>query len=335
MAINTSPGTYLPDNLRVGPTYRGNFPNGLVANANGVITSGGHLAYGPGMLQSPIFTWTFTPAEPAAGFTVFNNLVALTTAGTITQAQYLPLRFDNQVSFFNGASPIPNGSNIQLDWPRVPTVTVSGADATNGTVVTIFGNDWYGYPVQMNTVIHTIGHYPAITLGGGTSGNLSFIPKAMYQVTGAYIDTPLPAGSSISIGASEVFGLPYVIKGPQMQDVISIGWNGASELTSFVAASRLTTLGVFQPSDPTFPATAITGDVRGLYGPSTAADGVKKLVFTYYVQGADAWQNQVANRQQNYLIANPSADVPQGVVVLPLNSTDLYGVPQFYTGKPS
>jgi len=161
---------------------------------------------------------------------------------------------------------------------------------------------------------------------------MSIASKAFYTVTAVYIDGALGGGSTISLGTTDVFGLPYLVN--DFGDVTSIGWNTSSDMTSpihvtddavDITAQALTSLGLFVPAVQTSPATAITGDVRGLYWPSSISDGAKRLRFTSYVQGADVWLNQLASMQH-----------PQGGgTVPPLTSTQLYGQPQFYTGRPS
>lgn len=327
MASNIPLGTYVSDGVRTGPLYTGQLPQGFVSDANGVITSSSHDNFGPAVLLSSQSTWNITPAEaPGAGFTKLDNLVGLTGVGAITSARDLILRGDNKVTFLN------NGV-VQFDWPRIVTVTVSNAVAPNNARVTIFGTDLYGFPMQhtyvllvANGVPHT---YPVINIGAHT---VDLATKAFYTVTRVYIDSPLNANNSqISLGCADAFGLPY--RTDNFGDVTSIGWDSGSELSSLVAGNAITPLGIYVPA-ATVTSTAITGDVRGFYVPSTDANNTRNLRFTYYVRGADTWINQTANRQQLYMQQTGSV-TPQGVAVPPLNVNDLYGVPQFYTGSPS
>lgn len=318
---NISLGTYVQDGVRSGPIYG----NRIVNNNSGIVFSNSHDAYGYGVLFSAQNTWNIVPAafNPDGGFTSLNNVVGPTNAVNITEATNLALRADNRVTFLR------NGV-LQFDWPRMVTVTVTNA-VTGNLTISIVGTDWYGMPLQQDYAINEEGTYPTITLGGAGNGTIEepAQAKAFYTVNQVYISGAMGEGSTISLGASDVFGLPYRVK--DFGDIIAIGWDDGSELKVHQAGDTLTTAGLFVPADTTTPATAITGDVRGLYGPSSISDGVKRLRFTCYVQGADTWINQVANVQQLYQINNPTLPL-QGVAQPPLTLSDLYGVAQFYNG---
>lgn len=326
MASNIPLGTYVTDGVRTGPFYTGQLPQGFVADVNGVITSSSHDEYGPGILLSSQNTWNITPAAPTAvGFTPLNNLVGLTGVGAVAGPRDLTLLGDNSVTYLNGGI-------VQFDWPRVVTVTTSNDIVTNNTHVTIFGTDWYGFPMQHTYVLAAApATYPAINVGART---ISIPTKAFYTVNRVYINSDLPGNSQISLGCADAFGLPY--KAFNAGDITSIGWDDLSDLFVPAAPGIIAPLGIFRAGvgDVLTPSTATSGDVRGFYIPSDAADNVKNLRFTYYVRGADTWINQVANQQELYKQQTGSAN-PQGVAVAPLNVNDLYGVPQFYTGSPS
>ena len=231
MSTNLPLGTYVQDGLRSGPLYSGT-SLAVTPNAQGGVIGGSHSAYGPGILFSPLNTWNIMPFAPAAGSTITTNVVNTTAAAAIPVAMNLTLFADGQVT----TRIVQNGqSYIQFDWPRVVTVNITGAVA-GGRDVTIFGTDWYGIPLQQTYTVNAVAQYPAITKGGGTSGSLSVPAKAFYTVNRVYINGALGAGSSISLGAANIFGLPYYIVG--MEDVVSIGWGaglvqGQSELMSF------------------------------------------------------------------------------------------------------
>lgn len=324
MSINIPLGTYVSDGVRTGPFYTGQLPQGLVADANGLITSSSHNNYGPGVLLSTQHTYNIKPAAPGLGFTRFNNLVADTPAAEVTGARDLTLLGDNSVTYLNKGV-------VQFDWPRIPTVTITGGAALN-THVTIFGTDFYNFPLQHTYVVTAAGNYPNIDLLLST---VDIPAKAFYTVNRVYIDSALPGGSSISLGCASAFGLPYRINGiPQSAGCItSISFGGVSELSVSATGigGTLITTGPFVPADP-LPSSPGTGDVRGFYATSIPTDGTKKLLFTYYVEGADTWTNQVANQQMLY---NQQTGLPpQGRPISPLNQTDLFGVPQFYSGQP-
>src|ERR1700735_169654 len=295
MNITSSLGTHFSDGLRAGPIYDNNF-SGATANTNGVITSNNYSNYGPGILFSAQNSWNITPAAPGAGFTTKNNVVATTAAGTVGNNTYLTLTGDNSVTFYtstqNGVSlPSPY---VQFDWPRVVTVTTEGGGGIAvPTNVTIFGFDWWGYPLQMTYVLPVIAGagpntYPVEDYGAGT---LTPTAKAFYQVTGVFVEQALPAGVTISVGAAEVFGLPYYVSGLGVVSSISWGKNDTvaatiakSEFTVKVLDDPLTVKGIFVAGDTTNPATAITGDPRGLYGPSSLADNLQTLIFTNHLK---------------------------------------------------
>src|ERR1700761_4099693 len=130
MALNISLGTYVSDGLRTGPIFTGQLPTGLVADNNGVLVSGNYLKYGPGVLISTQNTYNITPSPPATGipgFSILNNVVADTPAADVTGPGYLPLRGDSNSTYYTiGSDGFPV---IVFDVPRVPTVTISGANA--------------------------------------------------------------------------------------------------------------------------------------------------------------------------------------------------------------
>lgn len=325
MSINIPLGTYVSDGVRTGPFYTGQLPQGFVADANGLITSSSHDNYGPGVLLSTQHTYNITPAAPHAGFTIFNNLVADTPAAAVTEARDLILLGDNSVTFLNRGI-------VQFDWPRIPTVTITGGAFIN-THVTIFGTDFYGFPLQHTYVVQAAKNYPEFNYANAT---VDIAAKAFYTVNRVFINAALPGGSSISLGCANAFGLPYRINGlPQTAGCItSISLGGISELSVDApgVGGNLITRGPFVPAEP-LPSTSFTGDVRGYYATSTPPTGTEKLFFTYYVEGADTWINQVANMQMIYKQQTGSL-FPQGVSIAPLNVNDLFGVPQYYSGNP-
>jgi hypothetical protein len=362
MTSNIPLGTYFQDGVRTGPIFTNQLPASLTANINGVITSNDYSTYGPGALLSTQNTYNITPAIPnPVGFTQSTNIVAQTAIGAVPGAMYLTLLGDNSATFYTtGANGLPL---IQFDWPRVPGVTIYSADATPNTHVTIFGYDYYGFPLQHTYIVGAIGAYPTVVDGAGAvDGKLTYpdgitpLPcKAFYQVTGIYVSAALPGNCLIGVGAYDIFGLPYVVKSKGV--ITSIQWGTqagggypnanpivpVSELTTRVIGAPLTTTGIFVPADTTNPSTSITGDVRGLYAPSSDASAqtiatvnvdYKNLIFTTYVKGEDNWINQVASAQQQYMQQTGSA-TPQGVPIAPQVAANTYGVPQFYTGVPT
>ena len=137
---------------------------------------------------------------------------------------------------------------IQLNTPRALQVNTS----TTARAVTIIGYDYFG---QAMTETITVA-----TAGTPVSGK-----KAFYQVVGATITG---SATAVTIGTTDIFGLP--VRCIDAGYVIKVGWNNA----------LLQNAGTFVAADMTNPATSTTGDVRGTFTPTTASDGVKRLVMT-------------------------------------------------------
>ena len=90
--------------------------------------------------------------------------------------------------------------------------------------------------------------------------------KAFYIITGVTAS----GGSvvTVAVGTADVFGCP--VRFIDKSYVIRYGWNNAT------ADDTTGTLTVAA----TATATTTTGDVRGTFAPSTAADGIKRAVVT-------------------------------------------------------
>jgi hypothetical protein len=142
-------------------------------------------------------------------------------------------------------------SVIQLNTPRALQINTS----TTARAITISGYDYFG---QAMTETITVA-----TAGTAKSGK-----KAFYQVASATING---SATAVTIGTTDILGLP--IRAIDAGYVVKVGWNNtlAQDAGTFVAA------------DMTNPATATTGDVRGTYTPSSASDGIKRLVMTIAV----------------------------------------------------
>ena len=138
----------------------------------------------------------------------------------------------------------------QLDVPRAVSITI-GAGTIVATNVTVSGFDYYGQ--AMSEVIST-GTTQSTTVNGA---------KAFYRVSQVAIAGD--CGATIAVGTTDILGIP--VRVTDAGYVASVGWNTplARNGGSFTAAATAT-------------ATTTTGDVRGTYAPSTAADGIKRLV---------------------------------------------------------
>jgi len=144
-----------------------------------------------------------------------------------------------------------SGSTVyQLDVPRAVSITI-GAGTIVATNVTITGYDYYGQ--AMSEVIST-----------GTSASTT-VPgkKAFFQVSSVAVAGN--CGGTVSVGTTDVIGLPVRVTNAGY--IARVGWDNtlAEDAGTFAIAITAT-------------ATTGTGDVRGTYTPSSACDGIKRLV---------------------------------------------------------
>jgi hypothetical protein len=148
---------------------------------------------------------------------------------------------------------------IQLNTPRALQVNTS----TTARAVTISGYDYFGQPMTETITVSV----------AGTPVNGK---KAFYQISGATING---SATAVTIGTTDILGLP--IRVIDAGYVVKVGWNNtlAQDAGTLVVA------------DMTNPATSTTGDVRGTYTPSSASNGVKRLVMTIAVPAIAAGPN--------------------------------------------
>lgn len=162
----------------------------------------------------------------------------------------------------NGAN--ATGGVATFDYARA--VNVDSSDANNTTqVVTVTGTDYWG---QAQT--------EEITMNGTTAVAGQ---KTFKTITAASVNAAITG--TMTIGNEDTFGLPYRVTDAGY--LIRVGWAGAlaEDAGTFVAADTAT-------------ANATTGDVRGTYTPSSAANGSRRLVIaiglTALQAGPDATQ---------------------------------------------
>jgi hypothetical protein len=150
---------------------------------------------------------------------------------------------------------------IQLDTPRAVQLTTASGTISTSRNLTVSGYDYYGQ--AMTEVIAT----------GTTSSSVANVSgkKAFYQVSSIAINGSLPV--AITVGTTDVLGLPLRVFDAGY--MVRAGWNNtlANDAGTFVAA------------DMTTPATSTTGDVRGTYVPSSATNGIKRLVVVIALPG--------------------------------------------------
>lgn len=144
---------------------------------------------------------------------------------------------------------LTGATRYNLDVARCLTVVSNNIGDTTQTV-TVTGFDFYGLPMTSR-----------VTLNGTTA---VLTPKAFKAVTAIAVSAAT-AGST-TVGTSDRLGLPYRVTDAGY--VSHVKWAGV------LAADT----GTFVPAVVTSPSTVLLGDVRGLYTPSTASDGVKRLV---------------------------------------------------------
>ena len=160
----------------------------------------------------------------------------------------------------NGAS--ASGGVATFDYARALSVVSSNAGDTTQTV-TVTGTDYYG---QSQT--------ETIALNGTTSVDGK---KAFKTITQVAVSAALTG--NLSVGNNDIFGLPYRITDAGY--LFRTGWAGA------VADNA----GTFVAADTTSPATATTGDVRGTFTPTTAANGSRRLVIGMIMTSVQAGPN--------------------------------------------
>ena len=141
---------------------------------------------------------------------------------------------------------------VQLDVPRGLIVNC----ATTARAFTISGYDVYG---QTMSEVITVS-----VAGTAVSGK-----KAFFQISNVAI---AGTATTCTVGTTDILGIPVrVTDGGYLTHV---GWNNSFALDTgtLVTADQAT-------------ATTTTGDVRGTFDPTTAADGIKRLVIGIALPG--------------------------------------------------
>lgn len=136
-----------------------------------------------------------------------------------------------------------------LDVPRCVTITAAGA---NTATYRVEGYDAYGTFMTANVAA------PSTSTVATT--------KAFRTITRVVNINATAGTNGLTVGFNDTFGIPVrVTVAPY---IVSVKWDTtlADNAGTFVAAVQ------------TDPATAATGDVRGTYAPTTAANGTRRLV---------------------------------------------------------
>lgn len=186
-----------------------------------------------------IYVWDTVPAAA-----VINNLATAQTpagAGAITLTAGTSVTLFRVTNFQNG---------YRLDVPRAVSVS-TGSGTPTSRIFTVVGFDIYG---QAMTETITSSAVASTTVNG---------KKAFSAITGVTVSGGTVV--AITVGTSDVIGLP--VRASNAGYIGSVKWDNtlAADTGTFVAADSTT-------------ATAATGDVRGTYDPSSACDGIKRLV---------------------------------------------------------
>ncbi len=147
---------------------------------------------------------------------------------------------------------LPDGSfGYVLDVPRCVTITAAGA---NSAQYRVNGFDQYGQPMSQDLAA------PSTSTVATT--------KAFKIVTSVVNRNATAGTNGLTVGFNDTLGLP--VRVTDRGYVVSVKYNN-------VLADDAGTLTV---ADTTDPATRSTGDVRGTYALSSAANGSRRLVMT-------------------------------------------------------
>ncbi len=185
-----------------------------------------------------VYVWDVVPLTLQAS--------GLAVAQAVATAKNLTLAAGTGVVASVDAMGVPR---YVLDCARCVTVVSSDAGDTTQTAL-VSGYDIYNQPMTSRVSLN--GVTPAVT----TKAFKSVVSIAVSAAT----------AGNVNAGFNDRLGLPFRVT--NVAYVGSVKWNAtlAADAGTFVAAVT------------TNPATALTGDVRGLYTPSSAADGAKRLV---------------------------------------------------------
>jgi hypothetical protein len=136
--------------------------------------------------------------------------------------------------------------------------TITGLTFTLGAAprtVTISGYDYYGQ--AMSEAITS-----SIAVSTAVNGKKAFYQISSISISGA-------PGTTITVGTTDILGLPLRVFDAGY--LVRVGYNNT--LANDTGGSS-----AFVAADMTVTATTTTGDVRGTYVPSSATNGIKRLV---------------------------------------------------------
>lgn len=299
---NTSLGTEFDDGVRVGPVLERNYAatNAITGLPNPTLPStpvpGNYDQWGPGMLNSAKNTYNIIPRGPSTVGNVVAPVTGAVTTLTLSGDAYVATRYNASTSLpatiTNVAVPIPA---LQLDWPRALSVTITANNFTAPGNLTMFGYDYYGYPMQESVLIGNIGTYQ--------------MNKAFYVITGGYLNATPNGASVLSVQTTDTLGLPYRVK--SAGDIDSIRWGNASDLgtsqsmtgytiadmgTSTTAGNTFTVQTPYVQANSIIQLTLAGGTATGVLSVGNIVAGTSFVI-----------NNTVAASVVNWVVFNPPA----------------------------
>jgi hypothetical protein len=145
----------------------------------------------------------------------------------------------------------PDGQTVtQLDCPRALSVT-TGTGTTVSSNITITGWDQYGQPMS------------EVIASGAVASTTTNGKKAFYQIL-SVVGTG-GTTSTITVGTTQLLGIPVRVTSGVY--ICHVGWSSGFTLDTGTLAAA-----------DTGTTSTTSGDVRGTFSPSTAPDGIKRLV---------------------------------------------------------
>ncbi|MCX7178043.1 MAG: hypothetical protein NTX56_04470 [Proteobacteria bacterium] len=195
---------------------------------------------------------------PVGNFYLYNIVPLAKGAANVAALQQLAGAGNFALTAGTGVTTATSATGTALyvfDVPRAVSFTSTGN--ISGRTFTVYGYDVYGAPMTASRA--------------GPNNNTVNTTKAFASVY--LVSSSGAVATNTSIGTSDVLGLPVAVANAGY--VVHAGWDAtlANDAGTFVAAVT------------TSPATATTGDVRGTYTPSSAADGSKRLALTLALPG--------------------------------------------------
>jgi len=276
---NLTSGSAINDGVRVGNVRGGSVYANTGTDQNPVWVSEAYPSLPLGIPLGLVYPYVITPLAANNANLFAESTVA--AAGVLALTAGAGVTLDTTTYYGYTAYSFDVARTIEFSQNNLP----------NSVVFTISGWDMYGVKV-----VETV---PLTNQQGAAVSNKAY--KAIHTIQ---ISAATGVGI-IFIGTASEFGTPYLLG----TNVVGF-WNSGLDYAWNTGSNTLNFAGGTLPGDPTFPATASTGDVRGIYIPGSPADGVKTLTIKMFLPQADP----IYTRGKTI---NPSL---------------VYGVPQFAGG---